>query len=54
MQNVIFPVDWKSMYPKFYKDVTQFQRLGKNKVDDCVDVLTGIYEQLRKRNNSGW
>ena len=54
MQNVIFPVDWKSMYPKFYKDVTQFQRLGKNKVDDCVDVLTGIYEQLRKRTNSGW
>lgn len=54
MQNVIFPEDWKSMYPKFYKDVTQFQRLGKNKHDDCVDVLTGIYEQLRKRNNSGW
>ena len=54
MQNVIFPEEWKSMYPKFYKDVTQFQRLGKNKVDDCVDVLTGIYEQLRKRNNSGW
>ena len=54
MQNLIFPEDWKSMYPKFYKDVTQFQRLGKNKHDDCVDVLTGIYEQLRKRNNSGW
>lgn len=54
MQNVIFPVDWKSMYPKFYKDVTQFQRLGKNKHDDCADVLTGIYEQLRKRHNSGW
>lgn len=54
MQNVIFPEDWKSMYPKFYKDVTQFQRLGKNKHDDCVDVLTGIYEQLRKRTNSGW
>lgn len=54
MQNVIFPEDWKSRYPKFYKDVTQFQRLGKNKHDDCVDTLTGIYEQLRKRNNSGW
>lgn len=54
MQNVIFPEDWKSMYPKFYKDVTQFQRLGKNKHDDCVDTLTGIYEQLRKRTNSGW
>lgn len=54
MQNVVFPEDWKSMYPKFYKDVTQFQRLGKNKHDDCVDTLTGIYEQLRKRTNSGW
>lgn len=54
MQNVIFPEDWKSMYPKFYKDVTQFQRLGKNKHDDCADTLTGIYEQLIKRANSGW
>lgn len=54
MQNIVFPQEWKSMYPKFYKDVTQFQRLGKNKNDDAPDVLTGIYEQLRKRTNSGW
>lgn len=54
MQNIVFPQEWKSMYPKFYKDVTQFQRLGKNKFDDCADTLTGIYEQLRKRTNSGW
>lgn len=44
MQNVIFPVDWKSMYPKFYKDVTQFQRLGKNKHDklgelSCINLV---------------
>ncbi len=54
MQNIVFPQEWKSMYPKFYKDVTQFQRLGKNRNDDAPDVLTGIYEQLRKRTNSGW
>lgn len=54
MQNIVFPQEWKSMYPKFYKDVTQFKRLGKNKFDDCADTLTGIYEQLRKRTNSGW
>lgn len=54
MQNIVFPQEWKSMYPKFYKDVTQFQRIGKNKFDDCADTLTGIYEQLRKRTNSGW
>ena len=54
MQNIVFPQEWKSMYPKFYKDVTQFQRIGKNKNDDAPDVLTGIYEQLRKRTNSGW
>lgn len=54
MQNIVFPQEWKSMYPKFYKDVTQFQRLGKNKNDDAPDVLTGIYEQLRRRTNSGW
>ena len=54
MQNVFFPDNWKQLYPKFYKDVTQFQRMGKNKHDDAVDVLTGIYEQLRKKQNTGW
>lgn len=44
MQNIVFPQEWKSMYPKFYKDVTQFQRLGKNKHDkrgvlSCINLV---------------
>lgn len=47
MQNIVFPQEWKSMYPKFYKDVTQFQRLGKNKHDklgelSCINLVNSV------------
>lgn len=47
MNNVIMPSDWMHRWPKFYLDVTNYQRAGKNKHDDCADVLTGIVENLR-------
>lgn len=46
MQTIYFPQDWKRLFPKFYKDVTEYQRAGKNKFDDGVDVLTAIAESL--------
>ena len=48
MQNIYFPADWKRKWPKFYKDVTQFQRAGDNEHDDSVDTLTGIYEKINR------
>lgn len=54
MQNIFFPENWNRIYPQFYKDVTNYQRLGKNKHDDAVDVLTAIYERLDINKNTGW
>lgn len=55
MQNIYFPEDWQEKYPEFYKQVVSYQRMGKNKHDDCSDVLSGIYENLVKyQNNDGW
>lgn len=51
MNNIIFPKFWQYKFKDFHKDITTFQREGKNKHDDCADALTGVYEYLCK--NSG-
>ena len=50
MNSIYFPNDWKYKYPEFYKDVTTYQRTGKNKHDDSVDALTGVYEKIQSNN----
>ena len=52
MNNVLFPVNWRELWPEFYKAVTTYQRVGKNKNDDSVDTLTGITEFLEKNNKA--
>lgn len=54
MQNIFFPENWNRIYPQFYKDLTNYQRLGKNKHDDSTDCVTGIYEMLDVNKNTGW
>lgn len=49
MKNIYFPKNWKNKFPEFYKDVTTYQREGKNKNDDAQDTLTGIYEMISKK-----
>lgn len=47
VQNHIYmPTGWKQRYPEFYKQVMSYQRKGKNKHDDAVDVLASIYEHM--------
>lgn len=53
MQNVFFPKGWANRWREFYDHVTTYQREGKNKHDDGVDVLTGINETLQKRYVKG-
>lgn len=45
MDHIYFPEDWRHKYPDFYKDVTEYQKTGKNAHDDAPDVLTGIAER---------
>ena len=48
MEHVYFPVNWKDRWPEFYKDMTTYQREGKNKHDDGPDAVTGIAEKINE------
>ena len=58
VQNVTyFPVGWDKLWPQFYRDVTNYMKVGKNDHDDAVDALTGTFEQRGKasvQNLSGY
>ena len=44
MANLYFPVNWMDKWPDFARDITKYQREGKNAHDDAPDALTGVYE----------
>jgi predicted phage terminase large subunit-like protein len=44
-----FPKGWDKMWPEFYRDVTNYMKVGQNAHDDAPDTLTGTIEE-RKRN----
>jgi predicted phage terminase large subunit-like protein len=46
-QHVYFPQDWHIRWEQFYKDITNYQREGKNLHDDAPDALTGCVETIR-------
>ena len=48
MEHVYFPVNWKDRWPEFYKDMTTYQREGKNQYDDGPDAVTGIAEKINE------
>lgn len=48
MKHVYFPINWKDKWPDYYKAMTEYQRLGKNKHDDAPDATTGIAEKLNQ------
>lgn len=54
MNCIVYPDDWKRKFPKFYIDVTEYQREGENLHDDSVDVLTGIIEKETSSKGWGW
>jgi predicted phage terminase large subunit-like protein len=45
-QHIYFPHNWRDRWPQFYKDVTTYQKSGRNKHDDAPDVLSGICEYV--------
>lgn len=49
MRRVAFPSDWEERWPEFYKDVTTYQRTGKNAHDDAPDSLTGLVEYTTEK-----
>lgn len=43
---ILFPDDWDTRWPLFYKHVTAYSAKGENKHDDAQDTLTGIAENF--------
>lgn len=57
MNNVAFPKNWQYKFRDFHRDITSFQREGKNAHDDCADALTGVFERIsvkRKKKSTGF
>lgn len=44
MNNVLFPVGWEDRWSEFARDLTKYQKEGKNAHDDAPDCITGVYE----------
>lgn len=49
MNNVLFPVNWKDLWPDFAEDIMKYQKDGKNAHDDAADALTGVYENPKPK-----
>ena len=47
MEHIYFPQGWRNMWPDLHRDLTKYQREGKNAHDDCADALTGVAEQVQ-------
>ncbi|MFC3212717.1 phage terminase large subunit [Planomicrobium okeanokoites] len=51
-EHIYFPRDWKKRWPEFERDISGFNKEGKNKNDDAPDALTGIAEYVDFNGNS--
>lgn len=45
-KHVLMPINWKHKYPEFFRQLSSYQKKGKNKHDDAPDVLASIYERI--------
>lgn len=52
MNNVLFPKGWEIKWSEYWRDMTHYQRIGKNAHDDAQDATTGVYEYLPKKKTS--
>lgn len=52
-KHVHFPDGWKQRWPEFYKQISKYQRKGKNAHDDAPDVMAAIYESVANPASAG-
>jgi predicted phage terminase large subunit-like protein len=50
MENVLFPIGWKNLWPEAYEALTSYQKEGGNDHDDAPDALTGVAEMIDRAN----
>ena len=46
MNHVYYPVNWRDRWPEYFKAMNEYQREGKNQVDDGPDATTGVAETM--------
>ena len=51
MNNLYVPVNGMDKWPDCARDITKYQREGKNAHDDAPDALTGVYENPKPLGN---
>jgi predicted phage terminase large subunit-like protein len=51
-RHVFMPHNWKHKYPEFYRQLTSYQKKGRNRNDDAPDVLAAIYERVANPSKS--
>lgn len=54
MEHIYFPKNWKVRWPELYRDLTKYQREGKNAHDDAPDALTGVAETMDMINKNSY
>lgn len=46
MDHVLYPENFKELWPEYYSAMYKYQRKGKNAHDDAPDTTTGVVERL--------
>lgn len=49
MNRIYFPVNWQDKWADFARDISKYQKEGKNEHDDAPDALTGVYENQKPK-----
>lgn len=49
MDHIYYPSNWKDRWPKYFDDMNEYQREGKNEHDDAPDATTGVAEQFNRK-----
>lgn len=52
MEHVYYPSNWKDKWPKYYDDMNEYQREGKNAHDDAPDATTGVAERFNRKQGA--
>ena len=47
MDHVLYPENFKELWPEYYSAMYKYQRKGKNAHDDAPDATTGVVERLK-------
>lgn len=45
-RHIFMPHNWTNRWPEFHKQLSKYQRKGKNEHDDAPDVMAAIYERV--------